>query len=136
MSEDVKDAFVCPNCHSDQIQSYELIYAQNVSSSTHTTTGVGISTGGGLGSGVATTSGTSVTALGEVVAPPMMKSGMTFKKGCLVYIGLGFLLLPIYAIAAFTDSTFFYFLETAIFFGVVYYFYKKQFYLNTLYFQI
>lgn len=63
--------FVCPQCHSDHIQSYELIYSQNVSTSGHTTTGVSLTSDGGIGTGLLHTKGVSVTALGETVAPPI-----------------------------------------------------------------
>lgn len=76
--------FFCPKCHSENIQSYELIYSQNVSNSSHMTTGIGTTFGGNIGAGFATTSGTSVTALGETVAPPALKpTKKDLKKGCL-----------------------------------------------------
>ena len=49
MSEETK--FECPNCHSDNIQSFEVAYRNGVTTSSSTTTGLGVGSGGGLGLG-------------------------------------------------------------------------------------
>ena len=51
MSEETK--FECPNCHSDNIQSFEVAYRNGVTTSSSTTTGLGVGSGGGLGLGTA-----------------------------------------------------------------------------------
>ncbi len=85
--------FCCPQCHSENIQSYELLYSQNVSSTKSSSTGVGLATNGKIGIGTADTSGTSITALGKAVAPPAKKS--MGGCGCFLFLAIllgGFLL--------------------------------------------
>ncbi|MBR1552633.1 MAG: hypothetical protein IJ631_01315 [Schwartzia sp.] len=83
--------FRCPQCHSENIQSYELIYSQNVSSSKGSSTGVGLTTNGKIGVGTANTSGTSITNLGKSVAPPA-KKGLG-GCGCFLWLAVIFGLL-------------------------------------------
>ena len=71
MSEETK--FECPNCHSDNIQSFEVAYRNGVTTSSSTTTGLGVGSGGGLGLGTAKTTGTSVSQIAQEVAPPAKK---------------------------------------------------------------
>lgn len=78
--------FCCPQCHSENVQSFEIIYNQNLSTSNHTTAGVGMTLGGKLGGGVAKTTGTSVTALGETVAPPAKAAADKFGCGTVIIV--------------------------------------------------
>lgn len=120
--------FCCPQCHSDNIQRYEIIYNQNVSSSSHTTTGVGTTFGGNFGAGVATTTGTSVTALGETVAPPSPKptAFITLKAGCLFLLFGGLIIaIVVTIIASITSSnTLGELITTALIIGLIVYRYK------------
>ena len=68
-----ENEFVCPQCHSENVQNFALVYGQNVSQSQNKTFGGGV-IGGDLASGVSVTNGTSVTGLGQAVAPPPQKS--------------------------------------------------------------
>lgn len=63
------EEFICPHCHSDHIQRYEMVYRSGVSTGTHSSIGVGYS---GDGLGIATSSGNSVSVSGlsQSVAPP------------------------------------------------------------------
>ena len=72
----VNRSFTCPHCHSDNIQSFEMVYSNGVSTSTHSTIGVGFA--GRFGVGTATTNSTSVTNLSQSVAPPEKKSYIKF----------------------------------------------------------
>lgn len=69
MAEEQK--FECPQCHSDNIQKYEVAYMSGSSTSTSMTAGVGIF--GDAGSGVAKTSTSSMTDMAQTVAPPQKK---------------------------------------------------------------
>ena len=91
MSEETK--FECPNCHSDNIQSFEVAYRNGVTTSSSTTTGRGVGSGGGLGLGTAKTTGTSVSQIAQEVAPPAKKG--IVKKFLLIGIILMFLLSAI-----------------------------------------
>ena len=75
--------FCCPQCHSENIQSYQMVYSQNVSTTNNTTTGMAVGYSGGFGVGVggANTTGVSVTNLGQSVAPPSRRGYSS--SGCL-----------------------------------------------------
>lgn len=66
--------FICPHCHSDNIQRFEMVYRNGVSTNTQSTIGMGYSGGGGFGIGTATSSGVSVSNLSQSVAPPQKQS--------------------------------------------------------------
>lgn len=79
------DRFFCPNCNSDNIQSFKIAYHSGVSTSSHSTVGVGYSNGG-FGVGTAETTGVSVSNLSQSVAPPE-------KKGYLKNFFIGYLIV-------------------------------------------
>lgn len=85
--------FICPQCHSENIKSFEIVYSQNVSSSNNIMTGVGITNNGGIGGAVTNLKGTSVTALGESVAPPSMATRSKKKVCLLFFFGIGSILV-------------------------------------------
>ena len=68
-----RNEFICPHCHSDNIQRFELIYHGSVTNSSSSTVGIGYG-GGGLGIGTASTDTKSITNLGKLVAPPEKRS--------------------------------------------------------------
>lgn len=82
-SAEVAQQFCCPQCHSENIQSYQMVYSQNVSTTNNTTTGMAVGYSGGFGVGVggANTTGVSVTNLGQSVAPPSRRGYSS--SGCL-----------------------------------------------------
>lgn len=65
--------YTCPKCHSENIQTYRLVYTGGVTTTSSGTIGVGIG-GGHLGVGAASSSGVNVSQLAETVAPPRKKS--------------------------------------------------------------
>lgn len=65
--------YMCPKCHSENIQSFRLVYTGGVTTTDSSTSGVGIGAGH-LGVGVAGTSSVSTSQLAEEVAPPRKKS--------------------------------------------------------------
>ena len=99
MSEETK--FECPNCHSDNIQSFEVAYRNGTPSIALThldlrrdiTLLVDGENQLGLGLGTAKTTGTSVSQIAQEVAPPAKKG--IVKKFLLIGIILMFLLSAI-----------------------------------------
>ncbi len=73
-----ENAYVCPYCQSENIQSYNIAYAGGFSNVNGVTTGVGIGAGGRVGVGIGNTVGTQQTALSMMAKPPMKKSIATF----------------------------------------------------------
>ena len=59
--------YTCPKCHSENIQTYRLVYTGGVTTTSSGTIGVGIG-GGHLGVGAASSSGVNVSQLAETVA--------------------------------------------------------------------
>ena len=53
-----ENAYVCPYCQSENIQSYNIAYAGGFSNVNGVTTGVGIGAGGRVGVGISNTAGT------------------------------------------------------------------------------
>lgn len=90
-----ENEFVCPQCHSANVQNFALVYGQNVSQSQNKTFGGGV-VGGDLASGVAVTNGTSVTGLGQAVAPPLQKSRNKLHAFLMWFFGY----MPIYFLLA------------------------------------
>ena len=90
MAEEQK--FECPQCHSENIQKYEVAYMSGTSTSSSITAGVGIF--GDAGGGVAKTNTSSMTDMAATVAPPQKKGivkkfmimGLIF---CIVLGGIG-----------------------------------------------
>ena len=114
-----RNEFICPHCHSENIQRFELIYHGSVTNSSSSTVGVGYG-GGGFGIGTANTDTTSITNLGKTVAPPE-------KRGYLwVFVG-GLILIKI--ITMFFKSllgvTFGNILSWVLFAGMVYLIYQE-----------
>lgn len=68
-----ENAYVCPYCQSENIQSYNIAYAGGFSNVNGVTTGVGIGAGGRVGVGIGNTVGTQQTALSMMAKPPMKK---------------------------------------------------------------
>ena len=77
--------FICPHCHSDNIQRFEMVYRNGIATNTSSSIGIGYS-GGGFGIGTATSSGVSVSNLSQSVAPPQ-------KQSYLKNIIIGFLIV-------------------------------------------
>lgn len=73
---EVENKFLCPNCHSDNIQSYPVAYQNGATTSTSKTVGAGFAGKFGVGGAVTTTG--SLTDLGQSVAPPL-KRGYFYK---------------------------------------------------------
>ena len=73
-----ENAYVCPYCQSENIQSYNIAYAGGFSNVNGVTTGVGIGAGGRVGVGIGNTVGTQQTALSMMAKPPMKKSIVTY----------------------------------------------------------
>ena len=90
-----ENAYVCPYCQSENIQSYNIAYAGGFSNVNGVTTGVGIGAGGRVGVGIGNTVGTQQTALSMMAEPPMKKSigKYIFKWSLAIQIGLVFLLM-------------------------------------------
>ena len=90
-----ENAYVCPYCQSENIQSYNIAYAGGFSNVNGVTTGVGIGAGGRVGVGIGNTVGTQQTALSMMAKPPMKKSigKYIFKWSLTIQIGLVFLLM-------------------------------------------
>ena len=90
-----ENAYVCPYCQSENIQSYNIAYAGGFSNVNGVTTGVGIGAGGRVGVGIGNTVGTQQTALSMMATPPKKKSTTSlFIMGTLgIYFGLGLVLL-------------------------------------------
>ena len=78
-----RNEFICPHCHSDNIQRFELIYHGSVTNSSSSTVGIGYG-GGGLGIGTASTDTKSITNLGKLVAPPEKRSYLWSIVGGLI----------------------------------------------------
>ncbi len=76
------DRFKCPNCGSENIQNYEVIYTGGRSSNVSTTESVYV--GSDFGVGHATTSGNSVSHLAQTCAPPAKQE--SYGCGCLLVI--------------------------------------------------
>lgn len=66
-----ENQFICPQCHSDNIQKYEVLYMNGTSTSNSTTVGAGIF--GSAGGGVANTTTHSQSHMAATVAPPQKK---------------------------------------------------------------
>ena len=67
-----ENKYECPNCHSEYIQRFEVVYEGGMSDLSLTTFGVGL--GDDLGVGVGGSGGISQTMLSEEVAPPLQRS--------------------------------------------------------------
>lgn len=67
--------FVCPNCHSDQIQRFEVAYTSGLADTSSTTVSGGVLGMRvlGIGGAVSKTKGTSQTVLSAKTAPPSKK---------------------------------------------------------------
>ena len=109
---------VCPNCHSENIQRFEIAYHSGVSTSSHTTVGVGYS-GGGFGVGTAETTGVSVSNLSQSVAPPE-------KKGYIKSLIIGLIASSIVQVIceAVIGKTFGGIMSLVAFAGAIYWIYK------------
>ena len=110
--------FICPHCHSDNIQSFEMVYNNGVSTGTHSTVGMGFA-GGKFGIGTATTNSVSVTNLSQSVAPPQ-------KHSYVKAIGLGLLAVCVLQIVcqALIGKVFGGLISWVAFAGMIYWVYK------------
>ena len=67
-------SFICPNCASENIQSFPLVYKMGVNNINTTTSGVGVGIGlplsAGIGIGGSTTNGVNKSLLAQQLAPP------------------------------------------------------------------
>lgn len=90
--------YTCPKCHSENIQTYRLVYTGGVTTTSSGTIGVGIG-GGHLGVGAASSSGVNVSQLAETVAPPRKKSWIKkfFIHFFVFWFGGCFLCMPVLA---------------------------------------
>ena len=88
-----ENAYVCPYCHSENIQSYNIAYAGGFSNVNGVTTGVGIGAGGRVGVGIGNTVGTQQTVLSMMAKPPMKKSIATYILKWWIAIQFGLVLL-------------------------------------------
>ena len=115
--------FICPQCHSDNIQKFEIVYNNGVSNSSSSTIGVGYA--GSFGVGTATTTGVSVSNLSQSVAPPSKKGYFgTFIKG-IVLIAVIQLIL-----GAAINSSFAAIMSWICFAGLIYWMYKNVYLWN------
>lgn len=117
MEQETEQKFECPNCHSDNIQRYEVAFQNGISSVDTTTAGVGVA--GRLGVGVAKTSGTQQSALSQTVAPPA-------KKG---YLGKVILCFFLSLFGAGAGGSMGGIVSTVILVGTLYFFVYKSTYL-------
>lgn len=111
--------FVCPHCHSDNVQSFEMAYRGGVSTSTGSSIGIGYS-GGGFGIGTSTSSGVSVSNLSQSVAPPQ-------KQGYIKNIILGILAVCVLQVVcqAIIGRVFGGLISWVAFAGMIYWIYKE-----------
>lgn len=121
MSEEIQkkeNVYECPNCHSDNIQRYEVAFQNGIADVNTTTVGAGFS--GKLGIGAASTQGTQQSALSQSTAPPK-------KKGYLSKFVLSTILAMVLASPIGGDAaTFVFFL---IWGGLIYFLVYKKTYL-------
>lgn len=110
--------FICPHCHSDNIQRFELIFNGNISNSSSSTVGIGYA--GGFGIGTAETNTTSITNLGASVAPPEKKGYI--KTFILGLIAIAIIQVLIQAILGRVIGSL---LSYVAFGGLIYYMYKE-----------
>lgn len=108
--------YVCPQCHSDNIQKYEVLYMTGTSTADSTTVGLGIF--GSIGGGAASTSTTQKSKMAETVVPPQERepsivmilmhlsiSLMAFTLGAAIHYVVGI----IAAIAAFIVASYYFY---------------------------
>jgi hypothetical protein len=89
---------MCPNCQSENIQSFQMVYEGGTSSNISQTSGLGVGMSGGrlgVGVGGATTRSTSMTLIAQKVAPPMKKNVPLWLWLVAVFF-IPLLLLPIF----------------------------------------
>lgn len=84
--------FKCPQCGSDNVQSYKVLYESGQSTNISST--VGISVGSDWSVGRANTTGNSITNLAQTCAPPVRKvyNGLV-RQSIYIIFGLFFLLI-------------------------------------------
>lgn len=76
----------CPQCKSDNVQRFSVIYqsgTQNINTQSRSF-GAGVGSGGAFGSAHTTTSGTSQSLMAKITAPPEKKS-YKFAILCLIF---------------------------------------------------
>lgn len=81
----------CPQCGSDNVQSFQILNAQGTSviNTTTRSSGIGIIGGSvGVAGGSSTTSGVQQTAIGQMTAPPVTKKYMLKGLITLVFAGI------------------------------------------------
>jgi hypothetical protein len=86
--------FECPNCHSGNIQQFELAYESGLSNLGLTTVGVGFGDDLGLGAGIS--GGSSQTMLSAKLEPPEQRAVVGPIVASLMVGGLVFFLLDVF----------------------------------------
>lgn len=89
-----ENKYECPNCHSEYIQRFEVVYEGGMSDLSLTTFGVGL--GDDLGVGVGGSGGISQTMLSEEVAPPLQRSVAEPALFGIVFGGVLFFVLSVF----------------------------------------
>lgn len=97
MADEVKNMYQCPNCHSENIQKYEVAFQNGIADVNLTTTGGGVG-GDGLFAGAARSNGTQQSALSISTAPPQKKG--LFKPILSGIVGGGILSFLVEAITS------------------------------------
>jgi hypothetical protein len=75
----------CPKCHSEQIQTLQMVFENGTATAVHNSSGVGVGIGSGgsvgLGFGGSRTTSTSISTLAAKVAPPQPRKMGIFMAG-------------------------------------------------------
>lgn len=83
-----EEELVCPNCHSPNVQKYEVAFMNGTSVTDSTTVGAGLA--GSLGIGGAKTKSTTQSNMAAVTTPP---AKLSYVKPFIVYLLLSWLVL-------------------------------------------
>ncbi len=122
MNENYNESYTCPECHSENIQRFEIAYQNGISGIDANILGAGISGGGHFGIGGGKTKGVSQTELSKLTAPPRK---IRYTTWIILWIVLWFvisLILP----ASISNIAFIVF-TIAYFYFVMY---KRMYYYN------